>query len=227
MVPDRGPNATIIGTMPSPAQLSPLPIAADRETHERADAARNRRLILEAAERLFAKWGPQEVSMDDIARAAGVGKGTLFRRFGDRAGLARAVLSTHEAAFQEAIIRGAPPLGPGAPASERLVAFGRGMLGLVDANRDLLLAAETGAPRGRFRGGPYASYHFHVSSLLGEAAPQLDADYTAHALLGALGAELLAYLREEMEMDLEEVAAGFEDLVRALVGGPTDQAGGA
>lgn len=201
----------------SPAAPTPLPIVGDGEVRERADAARNRQRILEAAERLFAQRGPEKVSMDDVARAAGVGKGTLFRRFGDRASLARAVLSTQEAAFQEAIIRGAPPLGPGAAASQRLVAFGRGMLGLVDAHRELLLASETGARGGRFRPGPYASYHLFISSLLREAAPHLDPDYTADALLATLGAELVAYLREDRDMPLEQIADGFEQLVRALV----------
>lgn len=201
----------------SPITPTVLPLAGAGETHERADAARNRWRILEAAERLFAEHGPQNVSMDDIARAAGVGKGTLFRRFGDRASLARALLSTHEAAFQEAIIRGAPPLGPGAPARDRLIAFGRGMLGLVDAHRELLLASETGKRGGRYRAGPYASYRFFVSSLLRDAAPHLDSDYTADALLATLGAEFVGYLREAREMPLEQVASGFEDLVRALL----------
>ena len=195
-----------------------LPLESGGDAGERADAARNRQRILEAAERLFAQHGPERVTMDDVAREAGVGKGTLFRRFGDRVGLARAVLSTNEAAFQETLIRGEPPLGPGAPAAERLVAFGRGMLGLVDANRDLLLAAETGKPSGKFRVGPYASYRFFVSSLLREAAPELDPDYTADALLATLGAGFVAYLREDREMDLESVAAGYEDLVRRLLG---------
>lgn len=201
------------------APMSPvsLPLAGGGEAHERVDAARNRVRILEAAERLFAERGPQNVSMDEVARAAGVGKGTLFRRFGDRASLARAVLSTREAAFQETIIRGAPPLGPGAPPAERLIAFGRGMLGLVDAHRELLLAAETGKPSGKFRSGPYASYRFYVTSLLREAAPQLDLDYTADALLATLGAGFVAYLREDREMALERVAAGFEELVHSLV----------
>jgi len=199
-----------------PITPAPLPIAGDVGAHERADAARNRLRILDAAERLFAERGPQNVSMDDVARAAGVGKGTLFRRFGDRASLARAVLSTHEAAFQEAIIRGAPPLGPGAAAGERLVAFGRGMLGLVDAHRELLLAAETGARCGRYRAGPYASYRLYVGSLLRDAAPELDADYTADALLAGLGAEFVAHLREDRGMPLEQIADGFENLVRSL-----------
>lgn len=187
---------------------------------ERADAAKNRARILDAAGRLFAERGPENVSMDDVARAAGVGKGTLFRRFGDRAGLARSVLSTNEAAFQEMLIRGAPPLGPGAPAVERIVAFGRGMLGFIDANCELLIAAETGSPRARFLSGPYASYRFFISSLLRESVPHLDPDYTADAILAVLGGEFIGYLRIEREMPLEQVAQGFEDFVRSLLAGP-------
>lgn len=200
-----------------PAEPLPLAFPAEGATRERADATRNRHRILEAAERLFAERGAASVSMDDIARAAGVGKGTLFRRFGDRASLARTVLSSHEAAFQESLIRGAPPLGPGATPVERLIAFGRGMLGLVEAHRDLLLAAETGTTCGRFRTGPYASYHFFVSLQLNEAAPHLDPGYTAHALLATLSAELVAFLREDGGASLEAIADGYEALVRSIV----------
>ncbi|MGP0049468.1 MAG: TetR/AcrR family transcriptional regulator, partial [Solirubrobacteraceae bacterium] len=79
---------------------------------ERADAARNRQRILEAAERLFARDGVACTSMDAIAAEARVGKGTLFRRFGDRASLALALLEASERAFQDAFIRGPAPLGP-------------------------------------------------------------------------------------------------------------------
>lgn len=203
---------------PAKQPLLELTVISDGDG-ERSDAARNRARILDAANRLFAEHGPQNVSMDDVARAAGVGKGTLFRRFGDRAGLARSVLSTNEAAFQETLIRGAPPLGPGALPVERLVAFGRGMLGFVDANCELLIAAETGSPRARFLSGPYASYRFFVRSLIAEGAPQLNPDYTADAILAVLGGEFVGYLRMEREMSIEDVADGFEDYVRALIGG--------
>jgi AcrR family transcriptional regulator len=63
---------------------------------ERADAARNRRAILRAALELYETAAdPAAVTMDDVAAAAGVGKGTLFRRFGDRTGLLRAVYETN------------------------------------------------------------------------------------------------------------------------------------
>lgn len=204
--------------MEAPLQPLTLPLA-EGEGAERADAARNRQAILEAAERLFAERGPSCVSMDDVAREAGVGKGTLFRRFGDRASLARSVLSTHEAALQEQVIRGAPPLGPGAPAGDRLVAFGRAMLGFIDAHCDLLVVAEA-TPIARYRGGPYPSYRFYISTLLREAAPHLDADYTADALLGTLSAGFIAYLREVREMDLERVAEGWESMVEGLLRKP-------
>ena len=71
---------------------------------ERGDAARNRALLLDAARRLIAERGADAVSMDDIAAAAGVGKGTVFRRFGSRAGLMMVLLDEDEKASQEAFL---------------------------------------------------------------------------------------------------------------------------
>src|SRR5262245_43679411 len=102
------------------------------ELVERADAADNRRRILAAAAELFREHGAACVSMQDVARAAGVGMGTMYRRFGDRAGLTFALLGERHSALQEEVLRGAPPLGPGVPASERLRAFGRRRIELLD-----------------------------------------------------------------------------------------------
>lgn len=89
------------------------------------DAARNRALLLEAARRLIARSGADAITMDDVAAAAGVGKGTLFRRFGSRAGLMMVLLDEDERASQQAFLFGPPPLGPDAPPLDRLIAFGR------------------------------------------------------------------------------------------------------
>src|SRR5919197_244245 len=94
-----------------------LPVL-DAEPRERADAQRNREKVLCAAERLFSSYGVENVSMDAIAAAAGVGKGTLFRRFGDKAGLAVALLDEQERTLQEAILFGPAPLGPGKPGDD-------------------------------------------------------------------------------------------------------------
>src|SRR3954466_4732914 len=118
----------------------------DAEPCERADAARNRRRILAAAARLIEERGVEHVSMDAIAADAGVGKGTLFRRFGDRSGLVMALLDERTREVHDALIRREPALGPGAPPVDRICAFGRGMLALLEQHGEMLLAAELGAP---------------------------------------------------------------------------------
>ncbi len=175
---------------------------------ERCDAQRNRRRILEAAERLFARRGVEAVSLDQIAEAAGVGKGTLFRRFGDRNGLVRALLSEREAAFQESLIRGAPPLGPGAPARERLLAFGPAYLAFVADHGDILAAAELGRDA-RHGAAPYVFLRTHVRHLLEEAAPSLDHEYLADALLAPLGARTVMHQLGARGMTLERLAGGW------------------
>jgi len=185
------------------------------ETAERTDAARNRERILCAARRLFDERGASCVSMDDVAEAAGVGKGTLFRRFGSRASLAAAVLSERERDFQDALIRGEPPLGPGAPPAERLAAFGEAMLDILDAHSELMLAAETGPAR--YAHPAYAVHRLHVTLLLREADPACDAELLADTLLASLSAGLYIYLREVREMPLERLKEGWRETVaRAL-----------
>jgi AcrR family transcriptional regulator len=191
--------------------MKELPVVQDAPP-ERADAARNRGKVLAAAERLVAECGASCVSMDAVAREAGVGKGTLFRRFGDRAGLMQAVLSERERLFQEQIIRGPAPLGPGAPPVERLIAFGQELQRHHADYGELLAAAE--AAGARYRSAPFAFYRTHVSVLVREAAPDADSEYLTDVLLAALGAEHLDYLRRVREMDDERMAAGWADLVQ-------------
>jgi AcrR family transcriptional regulator len=157
---------------------------------ERADARRNRLKILDAAERLFSRHGIANVSMDAVAKAAGVGKGTLFRRFGDRAGLAVALLDERERELQERILHGPAPLGPSASARNRLVAFLAAYADFLDAHGDIVLESETAVAGARYRVGAYRFWHRHVAVLLEQAAPALDADYQAHALLAPLAADL-------------------------------------
>jgi AcrR family transcriptional regulator len=192
-------------------ELPLLPEAAS----ERADATRNRARILEAARRLFADRGAACVSMDEIAAAAGVGKGTLFRRFGSRAALALALLSEREICFQEGFIRGEPPLGPGATPLERLVAFGEARLDLIADHADVLAAAEIGPAR--FDSPPYAVYRLHLTLLLREANPDCDPAYLVEALLAGLGVDLFLHLREARGMRLAQMKSGWGELVRRLV----------
>ncbi len=176
---------------------------------ERADAARNRRRLLDAAARLFAERGVAGVSVDDVAAAAGVGKGTVFRRFGDKSGLAVALLDERERDLQQAILTGPPPLGPGAEPADRLAAFVGAYLDYATAHLELVRLSETASPGARYRIGAYRFWHRHVQVLLAQAGvpaqapdagepgapadghPPADADALAHALLAPLAADLL------------------------------------
>jgi AcrR family transcriptional regulator len=179
----------------------------------RADAARNRQRILAAAAELVAERGIDRVSMDDVARAACVGTGTLYRRFGDRAGLALALLDDHTRTFQDALIAGPPPLGPGVPAVERLHAFGDGYLDLLERHADVLAAA---IPSARGPHGPEQLYTTHLMILLREAAPHLDPEYTARALLAILHPAHHLHARRVLEWPLERLRAGWHAVVDGL-----------
>ena len=182
---------------------------------ERADAARNRRRILEAAERLFTDRGVAAVSMDDVAAAAGVGKGTLYRRFGEKAGLGIAVLDERERELQDAILRGPPPLGPGAPSRKRLKAFVRAYLDYAWRNLELLVVAETGSPGARYRSGVYAGFRRHVEILLMDAGAD-DPVLGAELVLAPLAGDFLRHLAVERELERDAIRAGLLRLVTRL-----------
>jgi AcrR family transcriptional regulator len=173
----------------------PLELLHTPPPRERADAARNRAAVLQAAARLFAEHGVAAVSMDQVAAAAGVGKGTVFRRFGDKAGLAAALLDAGERELQEAILHGPPPLGPGAGAAARLTAFAGAYLDYLLAHLELVRMSETAAPGARYRIGAYRFWHRHVAILL-SGAP--DPGYAAHAFLAALAAEHVTAVLPEL-----------------------------
>ncbi|GAB3910233.1 TetR/AcrR family transcriptional regulator [Kibdelosporangium lantanae] len=157
---------------------------------ERADAARNRAAILAAAETLLAN--DPETSTEDIARAAGVGKGTVFHRFGSRAGLIRALVTQRSQSVLDEIATGPPPLGPGAPPADRLTAFLDAVTTLATKNIGLMAAYEQ--TEDRQAGKMYQAWHQHVKTLLTESRPDLDAELLAHILLGALHSDLVLHL---------------------------------
>lgn len=188
---------------------------------ERADARRNRERILCAAARLIDERG-MCFSMDDVAHEAGVGKGTLYRRFGDRAALLRALVSEPEQEFQDALIRGAAPLGPGAPPEVRLHAFGEGLLRFLDERAIYLQAGELMGGSKRYGHPVYAFYRTHVSLLLKQACggdTVANHEYLVDALLGPLSAEPFLYQRDLRGMSVDEITAGWHGLCDAVLDG--------
>ena len=192
-----------------------LPIS-DEAPQERGDAARNRTLLLEAARRLITERGAEAVTTDDIAAAAGVGKGTLFRRFGSRAGLMIVLLDEDEKVQQHAFLFGPPPLGPGAPPLERLLAYGRARLKFVKAHQALLSDANRD-PQMRFN-APATLHHRHVTVLLEDASTTGDLDAQAAALLALLDADYVHHQLTERGQTLKTLGDAWETLARKLCG---------
>lgn len=201
-------------TSPPPhgrTELSLTPAGAPPQL--RADAARNRARLLEAAARLAAEQGAANLTMEAVACAAQVGKGTVFRRFGDRSGLLLALLDHREQQFQAAFMSGPAPLGPGAPADERLHAFGPAVLRHEGAHRDLYLAAYRPDPVRRYTVPARLVRLAHLTALLREAGTDADAELSAHTLLGYLDTGLVHHLVSGRGLPPGRVEAGWHDLV--------------
>lgn len=189
-------------------------VARRRGGGERADAARNRVRILAAAERLVLERGMGALTMNEVAAAAGVGVGTVYRRFGDQGGLVEAMMDERERQLQHGLVEGAPPLGPGAPAPERIRAFLHAYADVLETYGELMASAEATMPAARrYRTGPYAVHHRHLAGLVAEARPEADAEYVADALLAPLAAGLFTHQRRHDGMPLDRIKAGLDDVV--------------
>ena len=185
---------------------------------ERADAARNRRHLLAVAREMLAEQGPDKLTMDALAERAGLGKGTVFRRFGTRAGIFAALLDDDERAFQQQVLAGPPPLGPEAAPLDRLIAYGRARTAFLIAHRDMARAALDGhqpVPAGAQT--PMSQVHIRV--LLGQMdLGGADLDMLAVQLTAALDAPLLLYLSDLTAgpQAAERIARSWQDLVQRI-----------
>lgn len=195
------------------------------ERHERADAAANRALILKTAERLFAERGVANVCMAEIAEAAGVGKGTLYRRFAGKAELCLALLDSQMSEFQaEALARFRRQTAEGATHLAQLADFLEALVAFTEIHAPLLSEVERG---GLLRvDAPLNVPHFWqfmtVSALLraaarrGEVRDGLDLDYVGEALLAPLQIDIFRYQRDARGYSLERIADGLRGLVGLL-----------
>ncbi|MCU7827089.1 TetR/AcrR family transcriptional regulator [Kitasatospora sp. DSM 101779] len=202
---------------------------------ERADALRNREAVLAAADALFAASGsPQTVSMDEIAAAAGVGKGTLFRRFGDRAGLIGAVITSRMEPLRQAVQQAQAQAQAHGQAQAQAQAHAQAapgsaprqqVLDLLDAalrfkidNRNLMSAAEDAGLSSPYRAEHYGWWHETLRAALDRVPGVRNADFTAHALLAAVRADLVAHLIDDQKMTPEEMRSSLAAYVDNALG---------
>jgi AcrR family transcriptional regulator len=185
----------------------------------RADAARNRKHLLATAREMLAVQGADKLTMDALAERAGLGKGTVFRRFGSRAGIFQALLDDDERAFQEQVLSGSAPLGPGAAPLDRLIAYGRARIDFLIGHSEIARASLDGREQAP-AGTPMSQAH--IRALL--AAMNLgaaDVDILATQLTAALDGPLLLHLSSAalagaVPRVSERLGRGWEDLVRRV-----------
>ncbi|MFD6109695.1 TetR/AcrR family transcriptional regulator [Streptomyces yangpuensis] len=195
-----------------------------RERTERADAQRNREAVLAAADALFAaSSSPHSVSMDDIAAAAGVGKGTLFRRFGDRAGLIAAVITSRLEPLRRAV--GEVQEQTGSDPRQQVLDLLDTALRFKTENRNLMSAAEVAGISSPYRAGHYGWWHETLRAALDRVPGVHDPDFTAHALLAAIRADLVTHLIDERQMSPDGLRSALAAHVADVLGGSPPEPG--
>lgn len=194
------------------ARLSPV-------LPERADAAKNRQRILKAVRKLLGETSFDEIKMQDIAKTAGVGQGTLYRRFASKGELSEALFAEDMTAFRDAAEayldenRATPALG-------RLEWLVASKIRFIDEHLSLFLASYEGAGRERF--DCFKKDHHlwmveWVGALLREANAKgethlSDVVFATDALLASFSPPLLAYQRRELGFSIERVVSGVTEL---------------
>lgn len=192
------------------------------ERKSRKDAARNREAVLAAADALFARReSPDDITMADVASEAGVGKGTLFRAFGDRAGLLRALYEARLEPIRRVVEAGPPPLGPTTPPQDRVPALLDAVLCFKLDNRRLALALEESGSGSPYQAEHYERWHSLLQAVLEQIPGLTDSDFTAHVLLAATRADLVEHLAGEERIPREGMRAQLGNFVtRVLASGP-------
>jgi AcrR family transcriptional regulator len=186
---------------------------------ERADAARNRAHLLATARRMLTEQGADTLTMDALAEQACLGKGTVFRRFGTRAGIFAALLDDDERAFQQGVMAGPPPLGPGAAPVDRLIAYGQARIAFLFDHRDIAHAAFDG--RSAPARGQTPMSQVHIRMLLVQAALRdVDVDMLALQLTSALDGPMLLFGSAlddaAAAQTAERIARSWQDLVERV-----------
>jgi AcrR family transcriptional regulator len=210
-----------------PITLEIIDEAGSAFRQERRDAAANRVRILQTAEKLFAERGVANVNMADIAQAAEVGKGTLYRRFTNKAELCLALMDTQMIDFQNGMLSRMQQMSvQNIPKMEQLDQFIDALIHFTDAHAPLLCEVQrAGLLQEQDPDGlelPHFWQYMTINGLLraavanGELPDTLDIDYLADALLAPLKADIFYFQREVRGFSLDRISAGLRLLLDGL-----------
>ncbi|MFF4352926.1 TetR/AcrR family transcriptional regulator [Streptomyces sp. NPDC001530] len=183
---------------------------------ERADAARNRRAILAAAERLLVEGAP--ASMDDVARAAGVGKGTVFRRFGSRSGLLQALVAQYDEEIDKAARQA---LDDSPDPRQQTLTFVDKLFDIRLERCALWAALEGDLEATHDTRGACDQVHTRLTGFIERARPDGDAAFFAHCVIAAMRIDLVTQLSESGHTDAKEIREKLREFTNCVLTGST------
>lgn len=179
----------------------------------RADAVKNRELLLQTAQRLFDENGVDAVTMADVAQAAGVGKGTLYRHFPNgKPDLCRMLIDQDQRDLQN---RTLARLREQSDPQANLEWFLREVIAFVDRNQRFMFAESTlGAtldhPAHRW-------WRQTIRGLLGRIRPDLDVEYVTDMLFVMLDPRTIRYQIVARGYDASRIGAALITILRQII----------
>jgi AcrR family transcriptional regulator len=174
---------------------------------ERKDAAEHRRIILEKAHSLFTEHGVDGVSMHQIAKSAGIGQGTLYRRYAHKGELCLDLMQESSQHIYDSIIQYIEE-NKAQPIKERLAMVLQFCLDFVDKYSNWLVSIQAPTCEGRqsliYHSQLYKSLHSLICGLLEEAASK-DPVIAADLILASMTPELFIFMHEDRGYSKEEI----------------------
>jgi AcrR family transcriptional regulator len=179
----------------------------------RADAVKNRELLLQTAQRLFAESGVDNVTMAKVAEAAGVGKGTLYRHFPNgKVDIAQVLINEDQRDLQDRTLARLREFGD--PLADLDWFLGE-VIAFVGRNRSLVFAEAT---LGILLDHPaHTWWRMTIRGLLLRINPRIDVDYTADVLFVMLDPRTIYFQMTTRGYDTERIASGLCNLLKRLI----------
>ena len=171
----------------------------------RSDAVKNRELLLETAQRLFAEHGVSAVSMSAVAQAAGVGKGTLYRHVANKTELCQELIDADQRDLQERTLRRLRE-NPGEPL-ENLRWFLPEVVAFINRNLPMF-SADLYNVSSMLEHPAHAWWWQTIRALLKQINPAIDADYSADVLYVMVDSRTIYYQQTTRGYATERILSG-------------------
>ncbi len=206
--------------------LGPIEDLSQPVREERRDAAENRQTILRVAQELFAENKVAAVNMAEIAKAAKVGKGTLYRRFANKGELCLSLLDDELRQFQDEVMATLRTMTSEHRSTiNQLDYVLRALVSFLETNLDLMVEIDALRVPSVVQdiNRPHFWQEMTIRGLLqkgiiqGVIRPDIDLFYLTSALLAPLDARVYRAHRFAQGYTPEQIQSGLQSLVRGIV----------